>query len=108
MPRRAGGVEGSGSTMVVEHTADNNLMSFRFKNQDVKMLVAEDDFDLERPQDSAPARSSFRTRTARTLEPEIRDLGLSAWAVGAGARGEDARIEDPADRLRALVVAHAG
>ncbi len=42
-----GGMEGSGSTLVVEHTTDNKLMAFRFKNQDVSMLAAEDDFELD-------------------------------------------------------------
>ena len=27
-----GGIEGTGATLVVEHTADNNLVTFRFKN----------------------------------------------------------------------------
>ncbi len=44
--KAAGGVEGSGGTLVIEHTSDNNLMTFRFKNKDVKMQVAEEDFDL--------------------------------------------------------------
>ncbi len=42
----AGGVDGSGSIIVVEHTSDNNLMAFRFQNANVKMLAAEEDFDL--------------------------------------------------------------
>ena len=41
-----GGIEGAGATLVVEHTADNNLIRFRYKNPDVRMLVAEDDFEL--------------------------------------------------------------
>src|SRR5882724_971009 len=32
--KAAGGVDGSGSTIVIEHTSDNSLMSFRFKNKD--------------------------------------------------------------------------
>src|SRR5271165_1952395 len=44
--KAAGGVDGSGSTIVIEHTSDNSLMSFRFKNKDVRMLAAEEDFDL--------------------------------------------------------------
>src|SRR5262249_10174338 len=40
-----GGVEGSGSVLVVDHTGDNTIVSFRFKNKDVKMLAAEDDFE---------------------------------------------------------------
>src|SRR5690348_16923942 len=35
--KAAGGVEGSGGTLVVENTSDNNLMAFRYKNKDVKM-----------------------------------------------------------------------
>ena len=48
--KAAGGVEGCGGTLVVDHTADNTLMAFRFKNADVKMLAAEEDFDARRPQ----------------------------------------------------------
>src|SRR3954452_20613938 len=33
--KAAGGIDGSGSTLVVEHTADNNLVSFRYKNPSV-------------------------------------------------------------------------
>jgi hypothetical protein len=80
--KAAGGVEGSGSTLVVEHTSDNVLMSFRFKNKDVKMLAAEDDFDLNGRKLRAGAfiiPNADRTK----LEPMIRDLGLSAWAVAA-------------------------
>ncbi len=31
--KAAGGIEGSGATLMVEHTTDNNLMTFRFRNQ---------------------------------------------------------------------------
>src|SRR5437870_6725164 len=34
-------VEGSGPVLVVEHTADNNIVTFRFKHPDVRMLAAE-------------------------------------------------------------------
>jgi hypothetical protein len=40
-----GGIEGTGSVLIVDHTADNNVITFRFKNKDVKMMSAEDDFD---------------------------------------------------------------
>ena len=36
---------GTGSAIVVEHTSDNNLVTFRFKNADVKMAAAEEDFE---------------------------------------------------------------
>ena len=38
--------QGTGNILVVDHTTDNALMTFRFKNAGVKMLAAEDDFDL--------------------------------------------------------------
>lgn len=44
--KAAGGIEGTGSILVVEATSDNNLVTFRFKNADVKMAAAEDDFEL--------------------------------------------------------------
>ena len=43
-----------------------------------------------------------------TLEPMLKDLGLSAWAVAAGADGQDARPRPAAHRLRAQLEAHAG
>ncbi|MDQ6827901.1 MAG: hypothetical protein M3081_03450, partial [Gemmatimonadota bacterium] len=43
--RAPGGIEGTGTVVVVDHTSDNNLVTFRFKNAAVKMQAAEDDFD---------------------------------------------------------------
>jgi uncharacterized membrane protein YgcG len=80
--KAAGGIDGSGGTLVVEHTSDNALMSFRFKNKDVKMLAAEEDFDLNGRKLRAGAFIIPNADRAR-LEPMIRDLGLSAWAVAS-------------------------
>src|SRR5215468_5170629 len=80
--KAAGGVEGSGGTLVIEHTSDNNLMTFRFKNKDVRMQVAEEDFDLNGRKLRAGAFIIPNADRAR-LEPQIRDLGLSAWAMSA-------------------------
>ncbi|HEV8148088.1 MAG TPA: M14 family zinc carboxypeptidase, partial [Bryobacteraceae bacterium] len=77
-----GGIEGSGSTLVIDHTTDNALMAFRFKHRDVKMSAAEDDFELNGRKFRAGAFVIENADRAR-LEPSIRDLGLSAWAVGA-------------------------
>ena len=69
--------------LVVEHTADNSLVTFRFKNAVVKMLAAEEDFELRRAEGSGPAPSSLRSRTAidRVLEPSL----TRSRAVGLGA-----------------------
>jgi hypothetical protein len=80
--RAAGGVEGSGSTIVVEHTSDNNLMSFRFRNADVRMLAAEEDFELNGRKLRAGAFLIPNADRAR-LEPMLKELGLSAWAVAS-------------------------
>jgi len=80
--KASGGVAGEGGTLVVEHTSDNNLMTFRFKNKDIKMLVAEEDFDLNGRKLRAGALIIANASRA-TLEPQLKDLGLSAWAVAA-------------------------
>jgi hypothetical protein len=77
-----GGIEGSGGTVVVEHTADNNLVSFRYKHPNVRMLAAEEDFDLNGRKLRAGAFIVPNADRA-ALEPSLRDLGLSAWAVPA-------------------------
>ena len=46
MRRRRAASRARGSVLVVEHTGDNKLVTFRFKNADVKMLAAEEDFEL--------------------------------------------------------------
>jgi len=80
--RAAGGIEGSGSTIVVSHTSDNNLMTFRFRNADVKMLAAEDDFEAGGHKLRAGSFIIPNADRAK-LEPMLKDLGLSAWAVAS-------------------------
>ena len=45
------------------------------------MQAAEEDFELARKASSARARSSFPNADRAKLEPMLKDLGLSAWAV---------------------------
>jgi hypothetical protein len=80
--RAAGGISGSGSVLVVDHTSDNNLMAFRFKHRDVAMQAAEDDFEAAGRRFRA---GSFIVPNANraTLESTLRELGISAWAVGS-------------------------
>ena len=80
--RAAGGITGSGNVVVVDHTSDNNLMKFRFAHADVVMHAAEDDFDAAGRRFRAGAfiiRNADRAR----LEPSLKELGLSAWAVAS-------------------------
>ncbi|MGO9261145.1 MAG: M14 family zinc carboxypeptidase [Bryobacteraceae bacterium] len=80
--KAAGGVDGSGPVLVVENTSDNNLMAFRFRNTSVKMMAAEDDFDLNGHKLRAGALIIPNADRAR-LEPMLKELGLSAWAVAS-------------------------
>lgn len=75
-----GRIEGSGPVLIVEHTTDSNLVTFRFRNATVRMQAAEEDFEAAGHRFRAGA---FIVSNAdrRALEPMIRDLGLSAWAV---------------------------
>jgi hypothetical protein len=77
-----GGIEGTGTVLVVDHTADNNIVSFRFKNADVKMSAAEDDFELDGHKFRAGAIIVPNADRAK-LEPMLKDLGLSAWAAAS-------------------------
>jgi hypothetical protein len=77
-----GGIQGTGPVLVVEHTTDNNLMKFRFQNAAVKMQAAEEDFELAGKKFRAGAFVVPNADRA-TLEPMLKDLGLSAWAVAS-------------------------
>jgi hypothetical protein len=80
--RADGGVLGSGGVLVVEHTSDNNVTAFRFKHKDVVMAAAEDDFEAGGRKFRAGALVVKDADRAR-LEPTLKELGLSAWAMAA-------------------------
>src|SRR5581483_1642261 len=78
----AGGITGSGSTVIVENNSDNSLVSFRFKFPSVKMAAAEQAFDADGHHFNAGAfiiADANRTQ----LEPELAKDGLTAFAVSS-------------------------
>jgi len=75
-----GGVTGRGSTLVVDHTTDNNLMAFRFRHADVPMQAAEEDFELDGHAFRAGAFIIPNADRA-AIEPTLTELGLSARAT---------------------------
>ena len=77
-----GGIEGNGPVIVVEHTTDNNLITFRFKHASVPMQAAEDDFELNGKRFRAGA-IIINGGDRASLGASLTDLGLSAWAVAA-------------------------
>jgi hypothetical protein len=80
--KAAGGVEGTGKTIVVANTSDNNLMAFRFKFPKVKMAAAEEDFEVGGKKLLAGSIIIANADRA-TLEPALKDLGLSSVATDA-------------------------
>ncbi|HSM60636.1 MAG TPA: M14 family zinc carboxypeptidase [Longimicrobiales bacterium] len=82
-PARApGGISGRGNVIVVDHTTDNNLMAFRFRHADVRMLAAEEDFELNDHRFRAGAFILPQADRA-AVEASLTELGLSAWATGS-------------------------
>lgn len=75
-----GGVRGDGDVLVVDHTTDNNLVTFRFRHAGVAMHAAEEDFELE---GHAFRAGAFIVPDAdlTVLGPTLEELGLSGWAV---------------------------
>jgi hypothetical protein len=76
----AGTITGTGGTIVIDHTADNTLATFAFANSAMKMSVAEQAFDLA-GHHFAPGAFVIANANRATLEPEIRQYGLMAWAT---------------------------
>jgi hypothetical protein len=75
-----GTISGAGDAIVVEHTTDNTLATFRFRHAGVKMLAAEEDFEAGGRKLAAGAFIIPNADRA-ALEPSIKELGLTAYAV---------------------------
>jgi hypothetical protein len=92
--RVPGRIDGNGDTLVIEHTTDNALMSFRFRNARIKMLAAEDDFELQGHKFRA---GTFIIPNAKgdALRASIQEFGLSAWAVASAPAVKTHEMEIP-------------
>ncbi|MGI8897352.1 MAG: M14 family zinc carboxypeptidase [Pyrinomonadaceae bacterium] len=73
-------VNGSGSVYLVNHNADNSLVTFRYRLKDVAMEAAEEPFDAAGRKFN---RGSFIIRKASVSEVQkaATDLGLQVYAV---------------------------
>ncbi len=80
--KATGGIDGSGNTLILDHTGDNVLMGFRFKNAGIKMMAAEDDFEAGGRKFKAGA-FIIPDANRSVLEPQLSNLGLRALAVTA-------------------------
>ncbi len=92
--KAAGGIQGAGSTVVVDHTTDNNLMTFRFKFAGVAMHAAEEDFEAGGRRFRAGAFIIANADRAR-LEPALRDLGLSGYGMAAAPTVKSHELDVP-------------
>jgi hypothetical protein len=89
-----GGITGVGNVVVVEHTADNNIAAFRFRFPKVKMEAAEEDFDVAGRHFRAGALI-IRNANRGTLEPALRELGLSGYAMGSAPNVKSHDLDIP-------------
>ncbi|OFW10897.1 MAG: hypothetical protein A3H96_20835 [Acidobacteria bacterium RIFCSPLOWO2_02_FULL_67_36] len=78
----SGTITGSGRVIIVDHNTDNTLVTFRFQHAGVKMSAAEKEFEAAGHTFGAGAFIIPDANRA-ALEPSIKELGLSAWAVDA-------------------------
>ena len=82
LTRAPGGIAGTGSVVVIDHTTDNNLMTMRFRLKDVAMAAAEEDFEV--------AGRKFRAGSfiipnadASRVGAVLTELGLSGVAMAS-------------------------
>jgi hypothetical protein len=77
-----GGIEGTGPVVIIDHTTDNNLVTFRFRHKDVRMQAAQQDFEAGGRQFRA---GSFiiPDASASVLDPTLKELGISGFALAS-------------------------
>lgn len=89
-----GGVSGSGSVLVVDNTADNNIAAFRFKFAKTRMQAAEEDFDADGHHFRAGAMIIPNANRAQ-MAPELATLGLSAFAMASAPNVKTHELDVP-------------
>jgi hypothetical protein len=80
--RAAGGITGTGPVLIVDHTGDNLLATFRFRFPNVKMQAAQAEFDAAGRKFGAGALIIPSANRAE-IEPALVEYGLSGFAVAA-------------------------
>ena len=92
--KASGGISGDGKVIVVEHTTDNNLMAFRFKHAAVKMAAAEEPFESSGRKFAAGAFIIDGSERG-SIEPTLKSLGLSAWAMAEAPKVKTHDLDVP-------------
>jgi hypothetical protein len=80
--RPAGGIKGSGTIYIVNHTADNPLVTLRYRLKDASVDAAEEPFEVGGRKFN---RGSFIIRKAQAaqLDQIAKELGLQVYAVAS-------------------------
>ncbi|HXW08642.1 MAG TPA: M14 family zinc carboxypeptidase [Vicinamibacterales bacterium] len=78
----SGGIEGAGPVLVLDHTTDNALVTFRFRHPDVPMQAAEEEFEAAGRR-FRPGAFVVPAGNRAALESSVKDLGLTAYALAA-------------------------
>ena len=93
--------------LIVDHTTDNTLVTFRFQHAGVKMSAAEQAFEAggHKFAPGAFVIAERGSRRARAVDQGARPLGLGGRR---GAGRADARPRRAADRLHPHLDQHAG
>ncbi|MBP7571205.1 MAG: hypothetical protein KBA95_14185, partial [Acidobacteria bacterium] len=92
--RPEGGISGSGRVLIVEHNADNALVTFRFALPAVRMLAAEAPFEAAGRKFEAGAFLVPDADPAVVL-PVLKELGLTAHAVAAAPEVKTHELDVP-------------
>jgi hypothetical protein len=77
-----GSITGTGSTIIVDNTTENTLVTFAFSNKAMKIQVAEQAFDLA-GHHFAPGALVIANAQRAAIESQVRQLSLTAWATDA-------------------------
>jgi hypothetical protein len=90
----AGGIIGQGSTVIVDHTGDNNMAAFRFRFANVPMTAAEGAFDANGHHFGAGSFIIANANRAQ-IEPALRELSLSGYAADVPAGVKTHNLDVP-------------
>lgn len=90
----AGGVEGSGPVLILEHTSDNNLMKFRTAFATTKMFAAEAQFQAG-GRTFNPGAFIIPSGDRARIDASLKELGLSAVAVATAPTVKQHEIDLP-------------
>jgi len=92
--KSAGGISGNGPIYVINHNADNTLISFRYRLKDVPMEVAEEPFEAGGQKFN---RGSLIIRKAATVAVQqvANELGLKVQALDAAPNVKSHAIKVP-------------